>query len=144
MSRRGVLLALLLLVAVLALPCGNWIRAEVGRLSVERDYYRIKVVNEMGTWVRVGMIGYRDDANLRVNLREGTYWRGNLYGGQRVVVAWDREQNLILAAEVQINGSGTLRLRSALPMLAPSQEGPARSEGRTSPLPRMTLEPEGE
>ena len=74
--------------------------------------------------VRVGMIGYDRDANLRVDLRNGGSWTGNLYAGQRVVVAWDRNRSLVHAAEVEIDRSGTLRLQSMLPMYAPQPDGP--------------------
>ena len=130
--------------ALLAVPCAGVILAQIGRIRIEREEYRVRVVNELGEWVMVGMIGYRSDANLRVSLANGSSWTGNLYGGERVVVAWDRNQNLVFASEVVVDQNGTLRLQAAYPMQADSPAAAGRAElkaaPRKSPLPRMTLE----
>jgi hypothetical protein len=143
MNRRAILLVLLVAVGAITLPGVRYLQAQIGRIRVENSYYRIRVVNELGEWARVGMIGYDRDANLRVELRQGTSWTGNLYAGERVVVAWDRHRNLIFASEVEIDRSGTVRLRPMLAYQAPDGRrpgamGPAE---RSSPLPRIGIEP---
>jgi len=142
MNRRSLKIATGLATTVMALCGTGYLGAQIGRDVIQANYYRVKVVNELGEPVRVGMIGYDRDANLRVDLRTGGSWTGNLYAGQRVVVAWDRNRNLVHAAEVEIDRSGTLRLQSMQPMLAPqSREPRLRAQERPSPLPRMTIEP---
>jgi hypothetical protein len=143
MKRRKLMFAVVLTAVVCAWPAAQMIRAQIGRVTVRSEYYRVKVVNELGEWARIGMIGYDRDANYRIELRNGASSRDNLYAGERVVVAWNRDRNLIFAAEVQINGSGTLRLQSMLPMMAEPGRKAARAAEGSSPLPRMTLEPEG-
>ena len=142
MNRR--LFFLLAMAASIALLSGvTYVYAQIGRIRIESSYYRVRVVNELGEWARIGMIGYNRDANMRVELSNRTSWTGNLYAGQRVVVAWDRNRNLIFASEVEIDRGGTLRLQ---PMVAfhAEQAAPAQEQGpaaRSGPLPKMTIEP---
>jgi hypothetical protein len=142
MNRR--LSFLLTMAASIVLLTGaTYVYAQIGRIRIESSYYRVRVVNELGEWARIGMIGYDRDANMRVELNNRTSWTGNLYAGQRVVVAWDRNRNLIFASEVDVDRGGTLRLQ---PMVAfhAEQAAPARKQGRaerSGPLPKMTIEP---
>ena len=141
MNRRSFSLVFLVMVAVLTLPGIRFLQAQFPRIQVQRPHYRVRVVNDLGQWVRVGMIGYDRQANMRVELGSGRSWTGDLWAGERMVVAWDRQRNLIFASEVEIDRSGTLRLE---PMWH-SQEGvPLRERGPAAgsgPLPRMQMEP---
>jgi hypothetical protein len=145
MNRRRIVVVGLGVAAVMACVWASGVGAQVGRSRIESDEYRVRIVNELGEWVRVGMIGYQRDANLRVEINDGSSWTGQLYGGQRVVVAWDRRQNLIFASEVLIGQNGTLRLQQvyALGAADPTEDAQRKATSRTrqSPLPMMKMEP---
>jgi hypothetical protein len=128
MRRRNMILLALGVLTLVVMPSASLILAQIGNSRIEAQsgrsqVYRVRIINELGEPVRVGMIGFERDANLRLELRSGQSFQQMLYGGERVVVAWDRNRNLIYATEVVINGNGKLRLQNALPMMG----GPARS-----------------
>lgn len=149
MRRRTVILLVLVALTLVAMPSASLILAQIGNSRIETDsrrteVYRVRIINELGEAVRVGMIGFDRDANLRLELRPGQSAQQLLYGGERVVVAWDRNRNLIYATEVVVNGNGKLRLQNALPMMAgPARSAPggaAAAAPDKQPLPKAAIE----
>jgi hypothetical protein len=121
--------------------------AQIGRLPIEprRPYYDVRIVNEMGYPVRVKMVRYGSGRYLEEDLSRGGSVMRQLYAGERVLCVWNRSERLTLAAQVNVNTSGTLRLRPiAYPVGEPGPLGaPRRSEARGAgdPLPRLQVEP---
>jgi hypothetical protein len=108
---------LCLLAALVAIPMFLATPAKPvrGQSEVEPDdyneAYRIRVINEMGEWIRLKIVGFRRDANYRVDMDPGDYDVQDLYGGQRVLCVWNREGNLLAVVAVNINRNGKLRIR---------------------------------
>src|SRR5262245_51420075 len=77
-----------------------------GQIEIEPDLetsYRVRIINEMGDWIRVKIIGFRRDANYRVDLDQGDYATQELYSGPRVLCAWDRQGGLLMVVALNIN-----------------------------------------
>jgi hypothetical protein len=149
MRRRNIILLVLGVLTLVAMPSASLILAQIGNSRIEVEsgrsqVFRVRIINELGEPVRVGMIGFERDANLRLELRNGQSYQQLLYGGERVVVAWDRNRNLVYATEVVINSNGRLRLQNALPMMGgPARSAPggaAAAAPSKQPLPRAAIE----
>ena len=121
--------------------------AQIGRLPIQpnQPYHSVRLVNEMGYPIRVKMVRYGSGRYLEEDLsRNGSVTR-DLYAGDRVLCVWSRDQRLTLAAQVDVEMSGTLRIRpiaypaaGAAPMGAPRRGTPRQT---MEPLPRLKLEP---
>jgi hypothetical protein len=121
--------------------------AQVGVLPIQpnQPYHRVRFVNEMGYPIRVKMVRYGSGRYLEEDIsRSGSVAR-DLYAGERVLCVWNRNQRLTLAAQVNVDTSGTLRIRpisypaaEAAPLGAPRSGTPRQS---MEPLPRLQLEP---
>lgn len=124
--------------------------AQMGRLPIQpiqpsQTSYKVRLVNEMGYPIRIKMVRFGSGRYLEEDLsRTGSVTR-ELYAGERVLCVWDRSQRLTFAAQVNVDTSGTLRLRPmAYPAAGASPLGaPLRGKARQSadPLPRLKLEP---
>jgi len=102
-----------------------------GQIEVEPDAdtsYRVRVINEMGEWIRLKIVGFRRDANYRVDLDQGDYATQELYSGPRVLCAWNRHGDLMLVVALNINRNGKLRIRP----LYGSEPGAAAPAARSS------------
>ena len=131
------LLAILVSVAV----------AQVGVLPIQpnQPYHTVRIVNEMGYPIRVKMVRYGSGRYLEEDLSLNRSVSRDLYAGERVLCVWNRQQRLTLAAQVNVDTSGTLRIRpiaypaaGAAPLGAPRRGTPRES---MEPLPRLKLEP---
>jgi hypothetical protein len=124
--------------------------AQIGRLPIQpiepvQASYQVRLVNEMGYPIRIKMVRYGSGRYLEEDLsRSGSVTR-ELYAGERVLCVWDRSQRLTLAAQVNVDRAGTLRLR---PIAWPAAEaGPLGAARRSQagqsadPLPRLNVEP---
>jgi hypothetical protein len=128
---------------VLLLSFGGLASAQ--ELQIEDEAYRVRIVNQLGTAVRVKIIGFRRDAHFTADLPKGYAVSQNLYSGSRVVCVWDREERLLMAARVRVASNGTLRLRPIFwgAAAAPGEAAPAaRAErrGEDEVLPLIELE----
>ena len=85
-------------------------------------------------------MGYRPDAHFLTDMNSGGATTQNFYAGQRVVCVWDRRKTLLLAARVDVNHGGTIRLRRpATYSAAPTSDG-ARAEYRVeNALPLLAI-----
>jgi hypothetical protein len=102
---------MLLLVPVVAMLFGVLCdRSTSAQLRIQADTYMVRIVNELGIPIRVGIMGYQKDANYRWDLDTGKSDMQKLYAGQRVVVAWDKSGNLVFAADVDVDRDGMLAL----------------------------------
>ena len=109
MNTRQFLAAFVLVATTLATLSSEKAYAQLfGRLRIRPDEYRVKVLNQSGQWLRVRMIGAQEDASLRVGLRNGSWWRADLIAGQRVLVAWDHHDDLVLMTPINVDRRGTL------------------------------------
>lgn len=106
--------------------------AQFGRLPIEpeRESYRVRLVNEMGYPIRVKMVRYGMGRFLEEDLPRGGGITRRLYAGERVLCVWDRNEQLTLAAQVNVNRSGTLRLRRIPQVFGP---GAPRAFGENRP-----------
>ena len=106
-----------ILTAITMLAIG-WTAPALGQeLQIESGSHQLSVVNELGQWARVKMIRYGNGNFLSVDMPSGAKYDNAFYAGQRFVVAWDRNQNIILFASINVNKSGTVRLRNVLPAM---------------------------
>lgn len=142
-------IAFLLAVAVGALVAFQarqaW--AQVGILPIERSqpYYQVRLVNDMGYPIRVKMVRFGQGNYLEEDLPRGFSKTYNLYAGERVLCVWNQQQILTLAAQVNVDGSGTLRIRPIAYAYGAAPQGVPRAEaGRPreamEPLPRLRLD----
>jgi hypothetical protein len=136
-------------VAVLSLAAllAGVTRGQIGSLPIQpsQSSHKVRFVNEMGYPIRVKMVRFGSGRYLEEDLpRNGSVTR-ELYAGERVLCVWDRDQRLTLAAQVDVEVSGTLRIRpiaypaaEARPLGAPRRGAPRQS---MDSLPRLMLEP---
>jgi len=137
---------LFLLAALVAIP--TFLSAPAtpvrGQIEVEPDddtqAYRIRVINEMGEWIRLRIVGFRRDANYQVNLDQGDYDVQNLYGGQRVLCVWNREGDLLAVVALNINRSGKLRIRQLYGNPGEPRAAAGAAEGNKAGLPSLEIE----
>jgi hypothetical protein len=121
-------------------------RGQIGRLPIQpsQSSYTVRLVNEMGYPIRVKMVRFGSGRYLEEDLsRNGSVTR-ELYAGERVLCVWSRDQTLRLAAQVDVDTSGTLRLRPiAYPAAGAAPRAVPQGAPRQSmePLPRLKLEP---
>ena len=144
MEPRFALATSCLLLAALA-PTPS--RAQVGVLPIQPNQasYSVRLVNEMGYPIRVKMVRFGSGRYLEEDLRVNGSVTRELYAGDRVLCVWNRGQTLTLAAQVNVNTSGTLRIRPvSFPMAAQAESAgtPRRRGGAAAmePLPRLKLE----
>ena len=139
-----------IIVSLLAILTVGVTSAQIGRLPIQADpsSYRVRFVNEMGYPVRVKMVRFGSGRYLEEDLARGSSVTRELYAGERVLCVWSRDQTLRLAAQVNVDTAGTLRIRpiayspaEAAPLGAPRGK-PARRQSM-EPLPRLKLEPTG-
>lgn len=73
--------------------------------------YRLTVINETGQEIRLRFIGYQEGANFLSDMYINGSTTQNFYAGERVVCVWNRSRKLLMAARINVNKEGTLRLR---------------------------------
>ena len=105
------------------------IHAQLPRLRVENNTYKVTIVSEFGFPVRVGIFGYSTKAQVRIDFDGGQsgpdVYNQQLYAGERVVCVWDNRGRALLMASVLIDSSGTLTLAP----LYGGQAGAGAAEG---------------
>ena len=145
------MLTLVALVALLILQ-SQVVQSQVGDLQIEpnQQAYQVRLVNQMGYPIRLKMVRYGRGNYLEVDLPANGSTTRQLYSGERVLCVWDRQQFLTLAAQVNVDSSGTLRIRPIdYPYAARAEEAaePAapgaprvRAKQSMEPLPRLKLD----
>ena len=91
------------------------------------------------------VLRYGSGQYLDEDLPRGGSTTRQLYAGERVLCVWNRNQTLTMAAQVNVDTAGTLRIRPIeFPYAARSapRDGTRRSEAKGSlePLPRLKLD----
>ncbi len=122
--------------------------AQIGRLPIRpiQQAYEVRLVNEMGYPIRVKMVRYGSGQYLDEDLPRGGSTTRQLYAGERVLCVWNRNETLTLAAQVNVDTSGTLRIRPIEYPYAATRSAPRgtpRREaagGAMEPLPRLKME----
>ncbi len=140
-------LPLFSLVAVMALQ-SQVARSQVGNLQIEpnQQSYEVRLVNQMGYPIRLKMVRYGEGRFLEVDLPTNASTTRQLYAGERVLCVWNHQRFLTLAAQVNVDSSGTLRIRPVEYPYAARAEAAAPGAPRTrakesmEPLPRLKLE----
>jgi hypothetical protein len=106
--------------------------------SREPSAYRVRIVNDMGYPIRVKIMGFRQDAHFVIDLDEGEATTQKFFAGQRVVCVWNRNRRLRMAASVDFDRSGVMRLQSH----DHNAFGADRSRGNEAGMPMLRLEKE--
>ena len=121
--------------------------AQVGRIQIRPNQrsHEVRLVNEMGYPIRIKMVRYGSGRYLEEDLGPNQSTTRQLYAGERVLCVWNRRQILTLAAQINVDTSGTLRIRPiAYPYAAqaPRAGAPVRGAPKRAmePLPRLKLE----
>lgn len=144
-SKSSILAATVLAAVVVA--WAGVTSAQIGRLPIEpnRASYEVRLVNEMGYPIRVKMVRYGTGQYLEADLKTNGSITRQVYAGDRVLCVWNRNELLTLAVQVNVDSSGTLRLR---PLSQPYAAQPAplggprrgTAESPAEPLPRLSIE----
>jgi hypothetical protein len=114
--------------------CGQY---RVEPESARQNWHRVRVVNQMGRPICVKIIPYGHNNYFHTDLNPKQSVTRELWAGQRVLCVWDdRSGALLIAARVDINRNGVLRIRQ-LAMAA--QPGAAKE---SSGMPTMEIESE--
>lgn len=122
--------------------------AQVGRLPIEprQQAYEVRLVNEMGYPIRLKMVRYGSGQYLDVDMPRNSSTIRQLYAGERVLCVWNQGRTLTLAAQVNVDTAGTLRIRPIAYPYAAAESAPVGGARRgqpkraMEPLPRLKLE----
>lgn len=102
-------------VVLVAAACLPYSSAAWGQFEIEPERgnaHRVRLVNEMGLPICVKIVGHGQRAFFHVDLGRNRSVVQLLYAGPRVLCVWDdRTGDLLVAASIDVNRSGTLRLR---------------------------------